>query len=77
MCSEVSLSIGDGANDIPMLIKANVSVGIGVAANSSDFSVGKFHCLKPLMFLHGREAYRRNADIICWSFYKNMLYVMT
>ena len=29
------------------------------------------------MFLHGREAYRRNAFFIVYNFYKNVLYVIT
>jgi len=28
------------------------------------------------MFLHGRECYRRNSDLVCYTFYKNMLYVV-
>ena len=30
-----------------------------------------------MLFFHGREAYRRNSFIIGYSFYKNVLYVMT
>jgi magnesium-transporting ATPase (P-type) len=29
------------------------------------------------MFVHGREAYRRNAQLISYTFYKNVLYVIT
>jgi magnesium-transporting ATPase (P-type) len=28
------------------------------------------------MFLHGREAYRRNSYLIAYMFYKNVAYVM-
>lgn len=28
------------------------------------------------MFIHGREAYRRNALLVAYAFYKNVLYVM-
>jgi len=28
------------------------------------------------MFIHGREAYRRNSMLIAYTFYKNVLYVM-
>lgn len=28
------------------------------------------------MFVHGREAYRRNSYLICYIFYKNILFVM-
>ena len=33
--------------------------------------------LKPLLFVHGRECYRRNSDLVCFTFYKNMLYIIT
>jgi P-type E1-E2 ATPase len=41
------LSIGDGANDVPMIMKADVGVGImgreGMqAARASDYSIGQF-----------------------------------
>ena len=27
------------------------------------------------MFVHGREAYRRNSYLICYMFYKNIIFV--
>lgn len=33
--------------------------------------------MKPLLFIHGREAYRRNSLLILFNFYKNVLYVAT
>lgn len=45
------------------------------AARSADFAIGQFKFLKPLMFVHGREAYRRNSLLILYTFYKNVLYV--
>jgi len=75
------LAIGDGANDCNMISKAHVGVGIAgregmQAARTADFAIGKFHFLKDILFLHGREAYRRNGDTILFMFYKNVLYVM-
>ena len=77
-----SLSIGDGANDVSMILKANVGVGISgkegqQAARSADFSIGQFKFLKTLMFFHGRESYRRNSLFILYNFYKNAVYVTT
>lgn len=65
-----------------MILKAHVGVGIlgkegQQAARSADFSIGQFKFLHPLLFFHGREAYRRNAFQILYTFYKNFLYVTT
>ena len=32
--------------------------------------------LKNLLFVHGREAYRKNGYLVCYNFYKNALYVL-
>lgn len=65
-----------------MLLKAQVSVGIqgregNAAASAADFAIGQFKYLKPLLFIHGRENYRRNTIVVLYSFYKNFLYVLT
>lgn len=79
--NKVTLSIGDGANDVNMILQAHVGVGIfgkegQQAARSADFAIGQFKFLKPLLFIHGREAYRRNAFLMAYAFYKNVLYVI-
>lgn len=79
---KTTLAIGDGANDVAMILKAHVGVGIlgkegQQAARSADYSIGQFKYLKSLLFFHGREAYRRNSYLILYTFYKNFLYVMT
>ena len=58
-------------------------VGVGIAgregmqaARASDYAIGKFKFLKPLLFVHGREAYRRVSYLVCYNFYKNILYVI-
>ena len=76
-----TLAIGDGANDVNMITAAHVGVGISglegqQAARSSDYAIGQFKYLKPLLFLHGREAYRRNSYLVCYIFYKNYLFVL-
>ena len=78
---KVTLAIGDGANDCSMISKAHVGIGIAgregmQAARSSDFAIGKFKFLHKLLFVHGREAYRRNGELVLFMFYKNVLYVM-
>jgi len=78
--TKTTLSIGDGANDVSMILKAHVGVGIlgkegQQAARSADYAIGQFKFLKPLMFVHGREAYRRNATLVNYNFYKNVVYI--
>lgn len=75
-----TLAIGDGANDVNMITAAHVGIGISglegmQAARSSDYAIGQFKFLRTLLFLHGREAYRRNAFLISYMFYKNVLFV--
>ena len=76
-----TLAIGDGANDVNMITAAHIGVGISglegqQAARASDYAIGQFRFLKNLLFVHGREAYRRNAYLILYMFYKNVIYVL-
>lgn len=76
-----TLSIGDGANDVNMITAAHVGVGISglegqQAARSADYAIGQFKFLKNLLFTHGREAYRRNSYLVCYIFYKNIVFVL-
>ncbi|XP_044018116.1 probable phospholipid-transporting ATPase IA isoform X3 [Aphidius gifuensis] len=78
----VTLAIGDGANDVAMIQKAHIGVGIsGVeglqAACASDYSIAQFCYLKRLLFVHGSWNYSRMSKLILYSFYKNIcLYVI-
>lgn len=79
---KATLAIGDGANDVAMIMEAHVGLGIAghegmQAARAADYSFGEFKELQPLLMIHGRECYRRNSDLVCWNFYKNMLYIVT
>lgn len=76
-----TLGIGDGANDVNMICAAHVGIGISglegqQAVRSSDFAVAQFAYLQRLLFVHGREAYRRNSVLVCYNFYKNILLTM-
>ncbi|CAG9857925.1 unnamed protein product [Phyllotreta striolata] len=78
----ITLAIGDGANDVPMIRKAHVGVGIsGVeglqAACASDYSIAQFRFLLRLLLVHGSWNYSRICKVILYSFYKNIcLYVI-
>ncbi|CAJ1353705.1 unnamed protein product [Effrenium voratum] len=79
--SAVTLSIGDGANDVSMIVAAHVGVGLSgkegaQAAYAADFALPEFRLLRRSVFGHGREAYRRNAVICIYSFYKNQVNVL-
>ena len=76
-----TLAIGDGANDVNMITEAHIGVGIkGVegqqAARSSDFAIGEFKHLRRLIFVYGREAYRKNSTMVLYCFFKNIMLVM-
>ena len=71
----MTLSIGDGANDVAMIQKADIGVGIAgeegrQAVMSSDYAIGQFRFLQRLVLVHGRWSYRRLAETIPNFFYK-------
>ncbi|KAJ2950446.1 hypothetical protein O0L34_g8688 [Tuta absoluta] len=78
----VTLAIGDGANDVAMIQRASVGVGIsGVeglqAVCASDYSIAQFRFLLRLLLVHGAWNYSRISKLILYSFYKNIcLYVI-
>ena len=76
---KITLSIGDGANDVGMILEADVGIGIqgkeGVeASRASDYSLPEFSFLQKLLLYHGRENYRRNSYYIIYEFYKNIVF---
>lgn len=78
----MTLSVGDGANDVAMIQEADVGVGIaGVegrqAVMSSDYAIGQFMFLQRLVLVHGRWSYRRLAETISNFFYKNMVWTFS
>jgi len=73
---ESTLSIGDGANDVPMIQESYVGIGImgleGAQAElTSDYAVPRFKHLQRLLFVHGRYALYRNTMCVLYSLYKN------
>jgi len=78
----VTLAIGDGANDVPMIHAAHVGVGIkgfeGVqAVMASDYAIGQFRYLQDLLFVHGAWNYRRLSTTLLYFFNKNIAIAMT
>ena len=75
----MTLSIGDGANDVAMIQEADVGVGIAgeegrQAVMSSDYAIGQFRFLQRLILVHGRWSYRRLAETTANFFYKVSLF---
>lgn len=75
----ITLAIGDGANDVSMIREAHIGIGLfgheGLrAAQSADIAIGEFKCLWKILFWHGRVSYMRNAELINYFFYKNILF---
>ena len=74
-----TLAIGDGGNDVSMIMEAHIGVGIygeeGLrAVQNSDYAIGEFRFLHDLLFFHGRTNYMRNAQCIIYFFYKNFVF---
>ena len=77
----VTLAIGDGGNDVSMIMEANIGIGIygeeGMSAvQASDFSIGEFKLLKRLLFIHGRVNLYRISNMILYFFYKNFVFTL-
>ncbi|XP_068061762.1 phospholipid-transporting ATPase VB isoform X2 [Anomalospiza imberbis] len=76
----MTLSIGDGANDVSMIQAADVGIGISgqegmQAVMASDFAISRFKHLKKLLLVHGHWCYARLAKMVIYFFYKNVCYV--
>lgn len=78
---DMTLAIGDGANDVSMIQMADVGVGISgqegrQAVMASDFSMGQFRFLVPLLLVHGHWNYQRMGYMILYNFYRNAVFVL-
>eukprot|EP00494_Astrolonche_serrata_P006514 UN06538 len=75
----ITLAIGDGANDEPMIKIANIGVGIAglegtAAARASDYAISQFRMLNNLLFVHGRNAYKSTTFLVFYLLYKNAIH---
>ena len=75
------LAIGDGENDVNMINKADVGVGIygkeGTQATKvADFAIGEFKILWKLVLFSGRINYLRTSNFVLVYFLKNLLFVV-
>ncbi|XP_062979348.1 phospholipid-transporting ATPase VB [Elgaria multicarinata webbii] len=79
---QMTLAVGDGANDVSMIQAADVGIGISgqegmQAVMASDFAISQFKHLKKLLLVHGHWCYSRLGKMVLYFFYKNAAYVNT
>ena len=72
------LAIGDGANDVPMIKRADVGVGIAgkegrQAAQNADYVITQFSHLDRLLLFHGRLNYVRTSKMVLYFIFKNLV----
>ncbi|KAL3569923.1 hypothetical protein D5086_029813 [Populus alba] len=78
---DMTLAIGDGANDVSMIQMADVGVGIcgqegRQAVMASDFAMGQFRFLNRLLLVHGHWNYQRMGYLVLYNFYRNAVFVL-
>ncbi|XP_012675184.1 phospholipid-transporting ATPase IH isoform X1 [Clupea harengus] len=76
----ITLAIGDGANDVSMILEAHVGIGVmgkegRQAARNSDYAIPKFKHLKKMLLVHGHYYYIRIAELVQYFFYKNVCFI--
>mmetsp|Transcript_11831 Transcript_11831/g.27255 ORF Transcript_11831/g.27255 Transcript_11831/m.27255 type:complete len:1730 (-) Transcript_11831:60-5249(-) len=79
---QITLAIGDGANDVSMIQAAHIGIGIRgkegqQAVLASDYALPRFAYLERLLLIHGRWSYNRIGTMVCYFFYKNISYAFT
>ena len=79
--NKITLSIGDGGNDVSMIMEAHIGIGIygeeGLrAVQSSDYAIGEFKILRQLILFHGYTNLMRNSDMVLYFFYKNFVFTI-
>ncbi|XP_068181058.1 phospholipid-transporting ATPase IG isoform X1 [Antennarius striatus] len=77
----ITLSIGDGANDVSMILEAHVGIGIKgkegrQAVRNSDYAIPKLKHLKKLLLAHGHLYYVRISHLVQYFFYKNLCFIL-
>jgi len=78
---KVTLAIGDGGNDVNMIQRADIGIGLfgkegNQAAFASDYAFARFFFLWRLLLVHGRWFYIRTANFINFFFYKNLIFTL-
>jgi len=74
-----TLAMGDGANDVNMIIQAHVGVGIlskegNQASAFADYSIPEYQHLRRLLFWHGRPFGERLMNAVLWLVSNSMIF---
>ncbi|CAL8094035.1 unnamed protein product [Calicophoron daubneyi] len=77
----VTAAIGDGANDVSMILEAHVSFGLfgkegRQAVRAADYAFGRFSFLRRALLYHGHNYYTRVSTLVLYFFYKNILFTL-
>ena len=75
----LTAAVGDGANDVNMILTANVGFGIrgnegSQAANFADYGINRFYDLHRLVFWHGRSFSQKSLNYMMWFTFKSMVF---
>eukprot|EP00300_Choanocystis_sp_HF-7_P042368 c9126_g1_i1.p1 GENE.c9126_g1_i1~~c9126_g1_i1.p1 ORF type:complete len:585 (-),score=153.37 c9126_g1_i1:261-1868(-) len=79
--NRITLAVGDGANDVSMLLTAHIGVGIvgnegTQAVRAADFALHEFRLLAPLICVQGRYSLVRIGKLVLYSFAKNIAFIL-
>eukprot|EP00397_Hematodinium_sp_SG-2012_P003768 GEMP01003776.1.p1 GENE.GEMP01003776.1~~GEMP01003776.1.p1 ORF type:complete len:1131 (+),score=237.03 GEMP01003776.1:51-3443(+) len=71
-------AIGDGGNDVSMILAANIGIGIvgkegKQASLSADVSVLQFSSIKRLLLWHGRNGYQASARLASFVIHRGLI----
>jgi len=71
-------AIGDGGNDVSMIQRADVGIGIvgkegQQASLAADFSINQFSYLTHLLLVHGRNSYKRSAILSQFIIHRGLI----
>lgn len=76
--NKTTCGIGDGGNDVGMILEAHCGVGIvgkeGMQASlAADFSILEFKALRLLLLWHGRLSYKRSAVLSQFVIHRGLI----
>lgn len=71
-------AIGDGGNDVSMIQAADIGIGIvgkegKQASMAADFSITKFCYMSHLLLWHGRNSYKRSANMAQFIIHRGLV----